>query len=44
MKVITKILKIKSDKTLDRPNVGKDPLLVLGRQTGRLVGAFLLFI
>lgn len=39
-----KILKIKSAKTLDWPNVGRDPALVWGTQTVRLTGAFLLFI
>lgn len=44
VKVIIRNIKIKSDKTLDKPNVGNDSVLVLRRETGRLAGAFLFFI
>lgn len=41
---LSKILKIKSDKTLAGPNVGNDPVLVWGREAEKPFGAFLLFI
>lgn len=41
---LSKILKIKSDKTLAGPNVGNDPVLVWGREAEKPFGASLLFI
>lgn len=41
---LSKILKIKSDKTLAGPNVGNGPVLVWGREAEKPTGAFLLFI